>query len=108
MTILSDVHNTILVKLHQLKQAAVAELKSFEGAPERILHLNKQVADLDTEIVGVAQRIKDTGAHTLDWATVSTIPAAAKTLLTANAPKVEPKVVAAQPAQLLAEAAPVK
>lgn len=93
MTILSDVHNTILIKLHQLKQAAVAELKSFEGATERILQLNKHVAELDTEIVGVAQRIKDTGAHTLDWATVSTIPAAAKTLLMANAPAPEPTAV---------------
>lgn len=101
MSLVSDVHQHIIVKLHQLKQAAVAELEALESAAQRILNLKAHVADLDTEIVGVARRIKDTGAHTLDWVTVPTIPEEAKKLLVANAP---PPDVEAAPVQLLAEA----
>lgn len=104
MSVISEVHQNILVKLHQLKQAAVAELKHLESAVERTLHLNGHIAELDTEIVGVAERIKATGAHTLGWADVSTIPEAAKVALAANAPPPEPAQV--QDVQKLAEAAP--
>lgn len=91
MSLVSDVHQHIIVKLHQLKQAAVAELKHLEGAVARTIDLNAHVAELDTEIVGVAERIKATGAHTLEWAGVSTIPEAAKVALAANAPLAEPQ-----------------
>lgn len=104
MSLVSDVHQNILDKLHQLKQAAVSELKHLEGAVERTLHLNGHIAELDTEIVGVAERIKATGAHTLEWAGVSTIPAAAKVALAANAPPPEPSPV--QDVQKIVEAAP--